>query len=115
MAKGERRQLRNGRTKQPVWERVLRDSKGEAVGVNSGSWIDADTCPAEILTAKWEPVWIIDEGKARELDHARSSAVWPDATDEDLTAPGLEARLLARLPVLMVEFKNAVESLGLVY
>ncbi len=50
--------------------------------------------------------------KVANLDHARSSAVWPDATDEELTAPGLEARLAARLPGLMAEFQAAVESLG---
>ncbi len=57
----------------------------------------------------------IGEGKARELDLARSSAVWPEATDEDLTAPDLKARLLARLPALMLEFKAAVEGLGFTY
>lgn len=54
-------------------------------------------------------------GKERELEKARSAAVWPDATDEELTSPGLKERLEARLPALMVEFKEAVESLGLVY
>lgn len=53
--------------------------------------------------------------KARELDAARHCAVWPDATDEDLTAPGLEQRLMDRLPALMAEFKTAMESLGFVY
>jgi hypothetical protein len=52
------------------------------------------------------------EGKDRELDSARSAAVWPEATDEDLTAPGLKERLEARLPALLVEFRAAVESLG---
>lgn len=51
-------------------------------------------------------------GKARELDHARSAAIWPDATDEDLTTPGLEARLLARLPKLLEEFRRDMEELG---
>lgn len=50
--------------------------------------------------------------KVRNLDHARSSAIWPDATDEELTAPGLKERLEARLPALMAEFRAAVESLG---
>ncbi len=57
----------------------------------------------------------VGEGKARELNAARSCAVWLDATDEDLTAPGLEGRLMARLPALMAEFKTAVESLGFKY
>jgi len=51
-------------------------------------------------------------GKERELDAARRAAVWPDATDTDLTAPGLEDRLKTRLPSLMSEFRAAVESLG---
>lgn len=50
-----------------------------------------------------------------DLAAARVCAVWPDATDEELTAPGLEDRLMARLPALMAEFKAAVESLGFVY
>jgi hypothetical protein len=52
------------------------------------------------------------EGKVRELDAARNAAIWPDATDEDLTAPGLKERLEARLPALLAEFRQAVESFG---
>ena len=55
------------------------------------------------------------KGKARDLAAARSCAVWPDATDEELTAPGLKERLEARLPALMAEFRAAVESLGFVW
>lgn len=55
--------------------------------------------------------------KVRNLEYARSSAVWPDATDEELSAPPaeLKAKLLARLPALMAEFRAAVESLGFTY
>lgn len=49
------------------------------------------------------------------LDYARSTAIWPDATDKDLKAPNLEVRLLARLPELMLDFKRNVELLGLKY
>jgi hypothetical protein len=52
------------------------------------------------------------EGKERELDKARAAAIWPEATDEELTAPGLEERLAARLPGLLAEFRSAVEGLG---
>ena len=52
------------------------------------------------------------EGKNPELEAARNSAIWPDATLEQLQCEGT---LRARLPGLMVEFKAAVESLGLVY
>ena len=55
------------------------------------------------------------EGKERDLEAARSCAVWPEATDEELSAPDLEQKLLARLPALMAEFKLAVESLGFTY
>jgi hypothetical protein len=60
-------------------------------------------------------VWDEKTAKEANLDYARSSAVWPDATDEDLLAPGLEERLQARLPRLMEEFRAAVEALGFVY
>ena len=60
-------------------------------------------------------VWDEETAKEANLAHARSSAVWLDATDEDLLTPGLEMRLQARLPRIMEEFKAAVESLGFVY
>jgi len=50
--------------------------------------------------------------KKPNLEYARSSAIWPEATLEDLVS---KERLLARLPALMVEFQEAVESLGLIY
>ncbi len=55
------------------------------------------------------------QGKPRELDTARDVAIWPDATDEELIAPGLKTRLLARLPALLAEFRAAVEGLGFVW
>lgn len=57
-------------------------------------------------------VYHVRQGK---LDYARSTAIWPDATDEDLTAPGLEERLKARLPQVMAEFHAAVTALGFVW
>jgi len=58
---------------------------------------------------------LVSQGKERELDAARIVAVWPDATDEELTAPGLVERLVARLPRLMKEFKADIEALGFTY
>lgn len=52
------------------------------------------------------------KGKAIELEAARNSAVWPDATLEQLQD---EKLLLERLPALMQEFKNDMESLGFTY
>ena len=53
------------------------------------------------------------DGKERQLDAARCSAVWPDATDEELTAPGLKERLEERLPALLADFRADVEAFGL--
>lgn len=53
----------------------------------------------------------VGEGKTPDLEAARNAAIWPEATLEDFTKEKLEARL----PSLMIEFKKAVESLGLKY
>lgn len=56
----------------------------------------------------------IDEktAKAMDLDAARRSAVWPDATLKQLRD---KDALMARLPALLAEFRRDVESLGLVW
>lgn len=59
--------------------------------------------------------WDEKTAKTRNLDHARSSAVWPDATDEELLDPNLKQRLEERHASLMQEFRSAVESLGFVF
>jgi len=55
----------------------------------------------------------------KQFDFARATAIWPEATDEFLTAllaeGKLDAMLKIRLPTLMDQFKAAVESLGMVY
>lgn len=48
------------------------------------------------------------------LDHFRGAAVWPEATQQDLQDV-TEAELLRRLPALLAEFRQAVESLGFTY
>ncbi len=115
LLKGEKKQLVNGRTKQKVWELIIRDENGEMVKGGHSDWVDSEEKPVQKLSAEFEPVWIHGEGKEIRLDYARSCAVWPDATDEELTAPGLKERLEARLPTLIEEFKTAVESLGFIY
>jgi len=75
----------------------------------------ADKAKAAEGQPGYRVVWDEKTAKEANLDYARSSAVWPDATDEDLLAPGLEERLQARLPRLMEEFRAAVEALGFVY
>jgi len=57
------------------------------------------------------------DGKARELDHARSAAVWPEATDEELSVEPDELKrvLLARLPGLQAEFRADMERAGFLW
>lgn len=60
---------------------------------------------------------LVGEGKEREFDAARRAAVWPEATDEQLSLPKDELiKLLAeRLPALLEEFKKDMEELGFTY
>ena len=50
--------------------------------------------------------------KEANLEFARSSAIWPDATLDQLRDKNA---LAARLPTLLKEFRIAVEALGLMY
>lgn len=106
LRKGEARQIRNGRTGQLCW-------KLEAVGDKPETYVDADTAPTApcFRYVPWER---IGEGKARELDHARSAAVWPEATDAELMQEpeALRAALSARLPALLERFKAAMLAAG---
>ena len=79
-----------------------------------------DLSKAEKIAAEYPGCEIrIDETteKKANLNHARSSAVWPEATDEQLTQDPekLKAALIERLPALMAEFRAAIESLGFTY
>ncbi len=54
------------------------------------------------------------QGKERDLEAARRSAIWPDASDEVLCLPPeeLKAALQARLPALMQAFRRDMLELG---
>lgn len=71
------------------------------------------TCQVEFITVPT----LFGEGKERQLDAARSAAVWPEATDEQLCAPRaeLEAALAERLPALMAAFRADMESIGMLW
>lgn len=104
LRKGERRQIRNGRTGKPSW--ILRTP--------STQYHDGDAPPAETVTLQWEPWCLEGEGKARDLSAARACAVWPDATDAELSQEpeDLKAELLARLPALLAAFKADMLAIG---
>lgn len=53
---------------------------------------------------------ITGEGKVPDLDAARACAVWPEATDDDLTAPDIKAKLEVRLPGLQAAMRADVEG-----
>lgn len=57
------------------------------------------------------------EGKDREFDKARSSAIWPDATDEQLSLEKSELTTLLeqRLPGLIAEFKTVIANIGFLF
>jgi hypothetical protein len=111
---GEKKQLKAG-GKTPVWVRVVRNPQGEEVP-DLFKWTDSEEKPAEEkLTIQWEPKWIVGEGKKRELDAARNTAAWPEATDAELTSENLKERLLERLPGLLEAFRKDIEALGFVY
>jgi len=92
---------------------------GKAFSLNEQCLKYCDMEEANAIVASNPAIYYIKiddkTAKTRNLDHARSCAVWPEATDEDLTAPGLEQRLMDRLPALLAEFKAAVESLGFTF
>lgn len=60
---------------------------------------------------------LFSEGKDRQLDLARSSAIWPEATDEQLCLPKeeLTALLEARLPQLVADFRAQIKACGLAW
>ena len=60
---------------------------------------------------------VLDEKTVKKADYnaARHSAIWPEATEEELSSPDLKQKLIDRLPALMAEFKKTMESLGFVY
>jgi hypothetical protein len=116
LRKGEKRQIKNGgKTGLPAWTLTTEDGRDATVD-GIPKHVDSHEQPKAPANGLIYSPWCHEgEGKERDLDAARRCAVWPDATDNDLLDDGLAERLTARLPALMVEFKKAVESLGLKY
>jgi hypothetical protein len=109
LREGEKRQIKNRKTGELAW--ILEPEK------RLPKQIDSLECPTETTIMRYVPWCNIGEGKERDLDAARSSAIWPEATDEQLMLEPDELKklLLERHPKLMQEFREAVESLGLIY
>jgi hypothetical protein len=110
LLKGEKRQIINGSSSLPCWE--LKNTGEELPRHAEGL-----TKPEGRIILEYVPLYKIGEGKEREFDNARETAIWPEATDEQLSLPKEELTKLLqeRLPALMIEFKAAMESQGFVY
>ena len=105
LQKGEVRQIRNGKTGQLAWK--LEEHSEIAQYLNS------DTQPQlPDIKLKYVPWCRVGKGKESDLEAARNSAIWKDATLNQLLD---EKALKARLPALMKEFKKDVETLGFIY
>lgn len=111
LLKGEKKQIRNGKTGLLCWTQVAIDKNGNEVELYKlEKYQDSETQPeSENLTIEWRPLWKIGEGKASDLDAARKSACWPDASLEDFTKEKLEARL----PELLKQFRTDIEAIGI--
>ena len=67
------------------------------------------------LSEYYEIKPVLGEGKEPDLNAARHSAIWPEATDNELYADDLKERLEARLPGLLAEFQKTMENLGFTF
>ncbi|SDJ26023.1 hypothetical protein SAMN05428983_0868 [Agrobacterium fabrum] len=118
LLKGERRQIINGRTKQPAWRLMAIGPAGDEFALHEiEKNIDGEEKPDCPYTLEYRPWCRVGEGKARDFAAARNAAVWPDATDEQLSLPRdeLKALLESRHGRLMSEFKSDVEACGFMW
>lgn len=115
LRKDEKRQTNWGGTNKLVWDLAPVDIHGNVITEKIPTTIYSETQPRDVYKYAYVPHYLVGDGKERQLDAARESACWPEATDEELMAPDLEERLKARLPKLIEEFRQAVESLGFVF
>lgn len=91
------------------WHECPFDSEGEALDLLKA----LQTCEPRFVEVP--TVW--GEGKARDLDAARRAAIWPDASDEILSADKatLSAALAERLPDLIAEFRRDMLATGFLW
>ncbi|QYW06049.1 hypothetical protein KASIA_p005 [Shewanella phage vB_SspS_KASIA] len=71
---------------------------------------DTLTIPYEVMTVNSE--WALSEGKEPNIKAARDTAIWPEATLEQLLDKDV---LQARLPALMATFQSDIESFGFTF
>jgi len=106
---GQVTQIRN-RAGLPVWKGVVIAGDGTEHEVRALDWKRSHKMPKQDGGITWRPVTRTGEGKESDLAAARSCAIWPLATAEQLSDEGA---LMARLPALIAEFKYDIEAFGL--
>lgn len=109
LRKGEKRQIKNGRTGKHAWLLRPIDAEGNEIKNPLEKSVDADEKPTDTVTFGYVPWYREGEGKEINLDAARRCAVWSEATLEELQD---EQKLRDRLPELLSEFQSVIESLG---
>lgn len=115
LRKGEKRQIVNGKTKMPSWHLVAVDADGAKIDLHKlPKYVDGAAKPDCPYGLEYRPWCREGEGKARDLDAARRVAVWPDATDAELSVEPdeLRAALAARLPGLLANFRAMIDASG---
>lgn len=118
LLKGEKRQIRNGKTGKLAWRLMAIDNEGVEHEIHTlDKYSDSDSKPACQYRLEYRAWCTIGEGKERQFDYARASAVWSEATEEQLSLPKeqLAELLKARLPGLLAQFKADIESCGLIF
>lgn len=116
LQKGEKRQIINGQTQLPCWVLAI-DIEGTLHQVSvTDLKCRVDALEADLPTPPtglvWMPWYRIGEGKQPDLEAARCSAIWPEASLEQLQD---KQQLEARLPALIEEFAQVIESLGMTF
>lgn len=107
-----------------AWVYYIGNSASDPLGLGDDSvkerllgYLKADEAKKAEGVIGYRVVWDERTIKVRNLDYARSSAIWPDATDEQLTLPEdeLTKLLVDRLPALLTQFYEAVTNFGFTY
>ncbi len=118
LRKGETRQIINGKTKLPAWHLVAIDANGAEIALHKlEKYVDGATRPDCPYGLEYRPWCHEGEGKARDLDAARRVAIWPDATDAELSVEpnDLRAALADRLPALLADFRAMIDASGFIW
>lgn len=105
LKKGETKQIKNSRTGKLCW--ILEDNN-----TSLEEFVYSDTQPEGTIILKYKPYCRIGEGKEPDLDAARRTAIWPEATLEQLQdKEALEKHWID----VEKRFIHIVKSFGFIY